>query len=1278
MKRLLALLVAMLMLIPQCSFAANADDLAFAAEELESLLEINSDYISLPASISDDISVKWYSESDALVIDGSKALYVCKERETSANLRAVLTSGEEVFEKTLSVIVPERSIPLSVCAFSENFEEMESIPEDWTQVSSSDGDIALGSEDGNSFLVIDNTVSGTAANITVLPENELKATGTNPIITFEYSFSTNGAGSAQLMYIYGGANGSAIPVNMNIYNNYAFAQSSEGNLTFLQPWEADKWYDVKVLLDNDTKKFDLYLDGELVLEKKAYRVSSADSVSKFLMGRTAGKNGVTRYDDIKVYIDPYRELDALMDEVSGDGFDEITGAVSLVQSVGGYPVRWVSSDEGIIASDGTVNRPLGEDADVLLTALIEHDGLRVAKSFNAHVVGKVVYDNPDEEIVNTDAEKLDLNDIIGSQNVNELTDDFVLPLVSDGGADIVWKSSDNSAVAVLDDGRALVVRGNTNAGTTLTATLSKGGFEVSRSFAAEVKKLDEYTGPYAYYEDFETTREFNLEDPRPKYELTLINGTAKIEQGAGRDDSAGVHLYSPNADGNNAQVHIYTDDVKGTVIVEADVKNISGAAHNVFYTYGDSGLFANMNMQNRLVVQNGEKQEIGIASLPVNKWYKMRLICRLNDKVWSVYVDTDGDGVLELIRDDLACRMETAKINHLLFGGAKNVDFMLDNVKLYQDPLFPASDAAQKLDLGRIDGLEGDMLLPTELDDGVAVEWISSDPDIIATDGTVNRPGCYEQDKNVTLYGVFDKNGYRKVQQYEATVLREKTDSEAVKADGDSILLYDTEYLTHDLTLPLKGQNGTTIAWSSSVPDIISAEGKLTRPVYNDGKKSEVVLTATVTKNDKSYVRDFNIIVPEMNYALTGTASSSTKGAYSFLVTDGDDTTSWSPADGDKKPYIMLTLRESAEVDSVRIVADISPESVEVSDNGHNYDKVLNRFDSRKVKYIKISFPSGTDPKVYEVGVYNVGELNYAASDAMLINLGNLSNVTDDIDLPLVGENGSTIRWKSSDSSVVSDKGRVNRPSSGNKSVVLTATVTNGDNQYVRSFTVTVKGESSGSSSGGGGGGGGKKSSGIGVSGSLPAGDNMSAPVIPSAKVELFKDVNPSAWYYGYVDKMARDGVLNGVGNSLFEPERAITRAEFVKILVSCLGIKGESEKVFEDVGRDMWYCQYISAAHSAGIINGTSENTFGPDEKITRQDLAVMVARATGINAKTDAVPKDFGSVSDYAADAVESLFAKGILNGDTNGCFNPVNPATRAEVAKIMYCIKYERGES
>ena len=117
---------------------------------------------------------------------------------------------------------------------------------------------------------------------------------------------------------------------------------------------------------------------------------------------------------------------------------------------------------------------------------------------------------------------------------------------------------------------------------------------------------------------------------------------------------------------------------------------------------------------------------------------------------------------------------------------------------------------------------------------------------------------------------------------------------------------------------------------------------------------------------------------------------------------------------------------------------------------------------------------------------------------------------------------------------------------------------------------------------------------------------------------------------------------------------------------------------IFSDVNEGDWYYSFIAAAYNNGIINGYDNGTFGVNDNITRQDMAVIIYRAAeraGIS--FDAVNEeitfeDGAEIADYARDAVRTLQTAGIINGISDTEFAPGMNATRAQAAKMIYlCI-------
>lgn len=215
-----------------------------------------------------------------------------------------------------------------------------------------------------------------------------------------------------------------------------------------------------------------------------------------------------------------------------------------------------------------------------------------------------------------------------------------------------------------------------------------------------------------------------------------------------------------------------------------------------------------------------------------------------------------------------------------------------------------------------------------------------------------------------------------------------------------------------------------------------------------------------------------------------------------------------------------------------------------------------------------------------------------------------------------------------------------------------------------------------------GGGNGGSSSGGKGGSNNSSGGiANPVLPVIvdkpPVADLEApaFEDLEAVAWAEGSIGYLYKHGIVTGVGDKRFEPQRNITRAEFVKMVISAFGIQpleGDAA-TFGDVKPDDWYFECVSAGKKAGVISGDENGNFNPQNAISRQDMAVILYRCMDSRGHSFASGQDAFSdrenICGYARDAVEKLCGAEIINGYEDGTFRPFASATRAEVAQVVY---------
>ncbi len=173
----------------------------------------------------------------------------------------------------------------------------------------------------------------------------------------------------------------------------------------------------------------------------------------------------------------------------------------------------------------------------------------------------------------------------------------------------------------------------------------------------------------------------------------------------------------------------------------------------------------------------------------------------------------------------------------------------------------------------------------------------------------------------------------------------------------------------------------------------------------------------------------------------------------------------------------------------------------------------------------------------------------------------------------------------------------------------------------------------------------------------------------------LFSDVSSKDWYYDAVMYTSTRGLLTGTSHSTFDPDLTLTRAMVATVLYRMAGEpKATTSVTFKDVVDSAWYADAVEWAAEVGLVLGYEDNTFRPDNEITRQEMAVMMARyaekicgvEVGEKADLSSFP-DGGKVDAWAKDAVAWFVNIGIING-MDGKIAPNNTATRAQFATII----------
>lgn len=219
--------------------------------------------------------------------------------------------------------------------------------------------------------------------------------------------------------------------------------------------------------------------------------------------------------------------------------------------------------------------------------------------------------------------------------------------------------------------------------------------------------------------------------------------------------------------------------------------------------------------------------------------------------------------------------------------------------------------------------------------------------------------------------------------------------------------------------------------------------------------------------------------------------------------------------------------------------------------------------------------------------------------------------------------------------------------------------------EAVRSKTFVVSG---GSSSGGSGGGG---SSSGGPSVYIPPKTTEDDGGKDQTQSDNFKDIE-NHWAKEYINELYVKGTVKGIDSERFAPDRAISRAEFVTLIMRARGIsEAQYHDDFSDVASDFWGAGYIAAALESGFIESAQQ--FRPNDAIKREEAAKLVSLMT------QDLPRESGEISfadsekisDWSADYIKDCAQKGLIKGDNGGNVNPQSKMTRAEAVTVIWRI-------
>ncbi|MCR8746916.1 S-layer homology domain-containing protein [Romboutsia lituseburensis] len=172
-----------------------------------------------------------------------------------------------------------------------------------------------------------------------------------------------------------------------------------------------------------------------------------------------------------------------------------------------------------------------------------------------------------------------------------------------------------------------------------------------------------------------------------------------------------------------------------------------------------------------------------------------------------------------------------------------------------------------------------------------------------------------------------------------------------------------------------------------------------------------------------------------------------------------------------------------------------------------------------------------------------------------------------------------------------------------------------------------------------------------------------------TANAQPLSDID-NHWAQSTIEKFVNQGYISGYKDETFKPNQNMTRAEFVTILNNVFGLTNKSNKVFNDT-KGHWAKESIDIAVTNGVCEGISKTKFNPNGKITREETAAMLANYKKISDyaldKTNTF-NDKNNISNWSKASVEGVLEKGYMGGYPDTTFRPKNSITRAEAVVTL----------
>ena len=180
----------------------------------------------------------------------------------------------------------------------------------------------------------------------------------------------------------------------------------------------------------------------------------------------------------------------------------------------------------------------------------------------------------------------------------------------------------------------------------------------------------------------------------------------------------------------------------------------------------------------------------------------------------------------------------------------------------------------------------------------------------------------------------------------------------------------------------------------------------------------------------------------------------------------------------------------------------------------------------------------------------------------------------------------------------------------------------------------------------------------------------MLCAILPTAlAATTFSDVPDGKWFSEGVRYCADKGYVKGYPDGSFKPNNNITRAEMAVIMNNVLGLKEAATNTFNDVPNGKWFTEPVLKCVKAGVISGYGNGKFGPNDNVTREMAAVILAKALKVRpSPSPSYFEDESNISNWAKGPVAMMRNKGLVSGMGENRFVPKGKVTRGQVCTIL----------